>query len=366
MNRAGRALGLVLAAALVGTTACAAEGGGGETPPGGTARSAAPTASPGGSGAPAAAPPGQFRNPVYDRALADPFILEHDGTYYAYGTVPGAAEFATARSTDLVSWEPLNSALSGLPTWSPGNAWAPEVFEIDGRFVMYYTASAPLLRNPNGDASQCITAAVGDDPAGPLVDESDEPLICQPELGGSIDATWFRDTDGTAYLIWKNDGNCCRIPTRFFLQEVGEDGLSLVGEPVELEGIRNNRRWEDAVVEAPTLLERDGTYFMFFSGGFYASSGYAVGYATATDIRGPYEDAQENPILETKPPAAGPGHQSIVSAPDGDLWMAYHAWDVERIGEDVGGERKMWLDELVFEDGKPVVLGPDAGPQPVP
>jgi beta-xylosidase len=375
MRPARRASGTLALALSVVMAGCG--GGGGSAAPAASlpaspgAGTAAPSGTAGPSGSPAASGvrspgPGEFLNPVYSRALADPFVLEDDGTWYAYGTKAFEANaFETATSTDLVTWESVPSALRGLPEWSPGKAWAPEVVKTSAGYVMYYTASAPELLNPNGDASQCITLAVGDSPAGPLVDESDEPLVCQPELGGSIDATHFVDTDGTPYLIWKNDGNCCSIPTRFYLQELTADGLELVGDVTEL-GIRNDRPWEGAVIEAPTLLERDGTYFMFYSGGHFSSAGYAVGYATADNVRGPYEDSRDNPILVTKAPAAGPGHQSIVADKDGDLWMVYHAWDVQRIGEEQGGQRRMWLDELVFEDGKPVVLGPDAGPQPIP
>ncbi|MBA2700937.1 MAG: family 43 glycosylhydrolase [Chloroflexi bacterium] len=325
-----------------------------------------PSAGPSASAGVRSPAPDEFLNPVYDAALADPFVLEDDGTYYAYGTKAFEAnQFETARSTDLGHWERLPSALRGLPSWSPGKAWAPEVAKTSAGYVMYYTASAPDVPNPHGDPSQCITLAVGDSPAGPLVDRSEKPLVCQPELGGSIDATYFKDVDDTPYLIWKNDGNCCDIPTRFYLQELSPDGLELVGKVSEL-GIRNDRPWEGRVIEAPTLLERDGTYYLFYSGGDFASAGYAVGYATADRLRGPYEDSPDNPILVSKAPAAGPGHQSIVADKDGDLWMVYHAWDAKRIGEQNGGQRKMWIDELVFEDGKPLVKGPDQGPQALP
>ena len=354
MSRVIRGVRGLVAIALV-TAACAGSDDGGSRSQG-----TSPAAS---DGAGAAV---EFRNPVYENPLADPFVVDHEGTYYVYGTAPSATEFETASSPDLVTWKPLSSALRGLPAWSFGNAWAPEVVPFGDRWVMYYTAGTQSVRRPDGDATQCLTVAVGEGPAGPFVDDSDEPFVCQPELGGSIDATFFRDTDGTPYLVWKNDGNCCRIRTRFFLQELSDDGLALRGEPVELEGLVNEKRWEDAVIEAPTLVERDGTYYMFYSGGNFASAGYAVGYATATDVRGPYTDSPDNPILETKAPAAGPGHQSIIADKDGDLWMAYHAWDAKAIGPEAGGQRRLWLDELVWEDGGPVVLGPDEGPQLVP
>jgi len=48
---------------------------------------------------------------------------------------------------------------------------------------------------------QCISRAVSDNPAGPFVDERSEPLVCQLELGGSIDPSPFVDADGTPYLL---------------------------------------------------------------------------------------------------------------------------------------------------------------------
>jgi hypothetical protein len=50
---------------------------------------------------------------------------------------------------------------------------------------------------------------------------------------GNIDASFFRDTDGKDYVIWKRDGNGASppVPTPVFVQEAIKDGLVLVGEP---------------------------------------------------------------------------------------------------------------------------------------
>jgi beta-xylosidase len=219
---------------------------------------------------------------------------------------------------------------------------------------------------------QCLTVAVAPAPGGPYVDDSSKPLICQTDLGGSIDSSPFRDEDGALWLIWKNDGNCCAMPTRIWAQRLADDGRTVRGEVHDL-GERNDAVWERNVVEAPTLLHRDGTYFLFYSGNAYNTRNYAVGYATAMDLLGPYNDAPENPILKTEAPVgappgqpAGPGHQSVVADKDGDLWMAYHAWDIARVGDQIGGTRSMWLDQLEINGGRARVDGPDVGPQPVP
>jgi beta-xylosidase len=227
------------------------------------------------------------------------------------------------------------------------------------------------MERPDGRPSQCVGVAVSAKPEGPFVDTRKEPLVCQAGLGGSIDAGYFQDTDKKHYLVWKNDGNCCGEPTNFFLQGLNGDGTELVGTATRLEGLENDEPWEGDVIEAPTLVVQGDTYYMFFSGNNFASHEYAVGYATAKKLTGPYTDAPENPILATdlatieEKNLAGPGHQTVFADDDGDLWMAYHAWDRSGIGNDEIG-RRLWLDELVFENGKPVVKGPDIGPQPVP
>jgi beta-xylosidase len=319
---------------------------------------------------------GEFLNPVIATDFPDPHvILADDDMYYAYATTGGGANIRVARSPDLVGWAMLGDALPELASWSgltplfeptPHRAtWAPEVAQIDGSYVMYYTTPAVDIPRPDNRPSQCIGTAVSDAPEGPFVDSSDEPIVCQSDLGGSIDATFFRDEDGTQYLVWKNDGNCCARPTRFFIQELAEDGLEVVGEPTDM-GVSNDQPWERYVIEAPTLVVNDGTYYLFYSGNDFASAAYAVGYATADEVLGPYVDAEENPILKSDPPAAGPGHQSVVEDRDGNLWMTYHAWDFSAIGYGMGGRRAMWIDQLSFEDGRAVVDGPDVGPQEIP
>ncbi len=308
---------------------------------------------------------GTFSNPVLEVNFADPHVIEVDGTYYAYATVGHGHNIQYSTSTDMVTWERPRDALPRLPLWSAGHTWAPEVAETSAGFVMYYTLRASALRRPDGQGSQCISIAVADDPAGPFVDENDEPVICQPELGGSIDAHHFIDEEGTAWLVWKNDGNCCSMATRMWMQQVSEDGLELVGEPIDM-GVRNDQSWEGALIEAPTVLHHDGTYYLFYSANAYYDDTYAVGYAVSESVTGPYEKPHNEPILSSERPAAGPGGQAIFTDAAGDLWVYYHAWDYAAMGEQAGGRRAMWLDRLTFENGRPVIHGPTADPQPAP
>jgi beta-xylosidase len=302
-----------------------------------------------------------FRNPVLRNDFPDPHIIEVDGTYYAYATNSAGRNVQIATSENLVDWNLRIDAMPALPSWvrlSQPNVWAPEVMYVQDQYVLYFTARS------REDDRQCIGVAVSDRPDAGFRDTGDEPFICQVEEGGSIDAHPFRDGD-QLYLYWKNDGNCCSRPTYIYVQEMSSDGLELVGEPVRL--IRNTEVWESHVIEAPSMLKHEDSYYLFYSANNYAGVEYAVGYAVCESPLGPCEKAEENPILETlleRPPVIGPGHQTFVEVGD-QTWMVYHAWEVTSQGRR-GDRRFMWIDRLEWEDGKPVVMGPTTGVQAVP
>jgi beta-xylosidase len=305
-----------------------------------------------------------FTNPVINTNFPDPFILKVDDTYYAYSTNSNSRNVPVATSTDLVNWDIGRDVMPALARWvnlSGPDVWAPEVIQIEDQFMLYYTA-----RNRH-TGRQCIGVAVSDAPGGPFRDTNEEPFICQTEIGGSIDASPFRDEDGTLYLYWKNDGNCCMMATYIYGQELSEDGLSLVGEPVEL--VRNDTLWEGLVVEAPSMWLHENAYYLFFSGNVYATEKYAVGYAVCETPLGPCEDTEENPILasdmESQPLVVGPGHQTLILDEAGETWLYYHIWQLTRSGQ-LTDNREVWLDRLIWTEDGPRIEGPTRDAQPMP
>ena len=304
-------------------------------------------------------PRGTFANPVHDENFPDPFVLRTGKAYVAYGTNDDDGNVQTLRSRDLVHWREGKDALPKLGPWAvEGRTWAPEVIRRrDGRYLLYYTAQSLDL------AAQCIGRAVARSPLGPFVDRSRRPFICQKSEGGSIDASPFADDGGTLYLLWKNDGNCCGLDTFIYAQRLSGDGLTLVGRRARL--VKQDAPWEGELVEAPTLWKERGRYLLFFSANAYFDQSYAVGYAPCKGPLGPCEDAPENPILGTACKAVGPGHQAIVRDDDGDAWFAYHAWPPDAVGSEFPG-RGLWIDRLVWRNGKPDVRGPTCGRQGLP
>jgi arabinan endo-1,5-alpha-L-arabinosidase len=290
-------------------------------------------------------------NPVLDEDFPDPDILEVDGTYYAYATNTASLNVQVATSTDLTSWEMSDvDALPELPAWViPGKTWAPEVTQFGpDRFVLYATTT-------NFDPTfQCIAVATATSPEGPFEVVGDTMLVCPADEGGAIDASTFTDDDGTRYLLWKNDGNCCGFDTWLYIAPLSEDGLTLAGEPTRL--VKQDQEWEGDLVEAPTLVKRDGTYVLMYSANSYGGEEYAMGYATADQVTGPYTKGEE-PLFTTEASDGvyiGPGGQDVVVTPDGTDLLAFHSW--------YGGitYRAMNTLELQWEDGRPVVAA-DAG-----
>ena len=182
-------------------------------------------------------------------------------TYYAFGTNGAGKQVQTLTSEDLVHWQPGPDALPKLGSWAfIGETWAPEVLKRDdGSYVLYYTAN------------KCVGRAVASKPLGPFVDRAAESLVCQPTLGGSIDASPFRDDDGRLYLLWKNDGNAIGAPTYIYAQRLSSDGLHLVGKRTTIE--KNDVPWEASVVEGPMLRKHDGRDYLFYSGTSTAAPG---------------------------------------------------------------------------------------------
>ncbi|MEM9467952.1 MAG: glycoside hydrolase family 43 protein, partial [Actinomycetota bacterium] len=189
--------------------------------------------------------------PTFDGDFADPYLLPQDGDIYAYATNTMFMNVPVLVSYGDGGGELVGDALPELPAWSePHHVWAPSITAVDDTYVLHYTT------RHTASGRQCISVAVADHPAGPYVDDSTEPLVCTLDLGGSIDPSTFVDTDGTIWLLWKSDGNCCGIPTIIFAQPLTADGTELAGGAVEL--IRNDLSWERDVVEGPSMIEVDG------------------------------------------------------------------------------------------------------------
>ncbi len=302
----------------------------------------------GGSAARAQAPASSSPSTGFaiDQDFPDPDVLRVGGTFYAYATNSPSANVQLATSRDGKTWSvSASDVLPTLPTWAlPGKTWAPDVSAASaGRYLMYVVMASA------SPALQCIGVAASSSPSGPFKPVGNGPLVCPKGEGGAIDPSTFVDTDGTRYLLWKNDGNCCGLDTWLHMAPLSRDGLALAGPATKL--VKQTAGWEGSVVEAPVLVKHGSHYVLFYSANSYAGEAYAIGYATASSATGPYRK-HPVPLLSTsssKGRFTGPGGQDVVTGPDGHDLLVFHSWDPARI------YRGMDVLPLTWNGDQPVV-----------
>lgn len=240
--------------------------------------------------------------------LGDPFIMLWEGKYYAYGTYSpdGIAVFV---SDDLVTWSSTTSlALHKDDVWADQWFWAPEVYRVNGKFYMYYSAN------------EHICVATSDGPLGPFKQDIQQPMIADEKC---IDNTMFMDDNGKAYLLFDrfNDG------LNIWVAELKDNLIDLKPETM-VKCINVSQPWEEIwprVNEGSFVLKRNGVYYMTYSANSYESPFYGVGVATATNISGPWTKYEGNPILQKPGSLVGIGHSAMFTDKGGKLRIVFHA-----------------------------------------
>jgi GH43 family beta-xylosidase len=287
--------------------------------------------------------------PIYDGDFADPFVLVDSGRYYAYATNTTSAHVPVISSTDGMSGTYHGDALPSVPSWSTtGFVWAPAVRAHEGSYVLYYTTLETSSKK------MCVSAATASSPLGPFTDDSTAPLVCQTDLGGTIDPSIVTDQDGHDHLLFKNDGNSGNVTTSLWIAPLSDDGRSLTGDAVKL--LSADRPWEANLIEGPSMVVDGSTYYLFYSANAWNTESYAVGYAVCTSITGPCaKPADDGPWMSSTTFAKGPGGQEFFGAL-GQVWMVYHGWLPDQVGTP-GGVRRLYLDSVRIEDGAPVRVG---------
>lgn len=269
--------------------------------------------------------------PLYEGYFADPFVLEHAGQYYAYGTgsvVDGRA-FEVLTSPDLIHWTSLGGALQPITT-EPRDYWAPEVAEQGGRFYMYYSVGI-------GDKGHHLRVAVSDKPQGPFQDLN---LNLTPDEPFAIDPHPFRASDGQWYLYFARDdlsgerpGTVLAVAPLYDMTRLGQT-RTILRASSDWQLYQANRTMYDAAYDWHTLegafvVERGGQFHLLYSGGAWTGQGYGVGHAVAEHPLGPFhEPLQEAVVLRSGRGLIGPGHASVTRRGSED-YLVFHAWNPE-------------------------------------
>lgn len=240
--------------------------------------------------------------------FGDPFIMLYNDTYYAYGTA-SADGIEVYTSTDLKEWKKEPAlALHKDDTWADRWFWAPEIYHVNGKFYMYFSAD------------EHIGVAVANSPLGPFVQTVKKPMI---EGEKTIDNSLFIDDDGKAYLYFDrfNDG------LNIWVAEL-EDDLQTIRMETLTPCIHVSQAWEEVwprVNEGAFVTKHKGIYYLTYSGNSYESPFYGVGFATAASPMGPWTKYEKNPILQKPDTLVGVGHSAMFRDKQGQLKIVFHA-----------------------------------------
>jgi hypothetical protein len=274
--------------------------------------------------------------------LADPYILLDGDTYYAYGT-NDANGIRCYTSDDLRVWKYEGLALNKTNTTETQWFWAPEVYHVKGKYIMYYSANEHLY------------AATSSSPKGPFVQVGSyqmESLIGNEKC---IDSHVFFDVkangDTIAYIFFVRftDGNC------IWQAKLGDDLITPIAGTLR-KCFAATQSWElkeHKVTEGPNVIKFRNTYYLTYSGNGYRSQDYAVGYATTTNIAsGTWTKYANNPILRRWDDLVGTGHHSLFYDKDGNLRIVFHAHnDTANIQP-----RRMYIGTMKFQSNRLVML----------
>jgi Glycosyl hydrolases family 43 len=256
---------------------------------------------------------------AYPFDFPDPAVLRVGAVWYAYSTNAGVGDVQVLASTDRRRWTIVGNALPLTAPWATrGATWAPAVIARPGGFALFYTA------RDRETGLQCTSVASGAAPQGPFVDLSSRPLICQQELGGSIDASPFVDADGQAWLTWKSEA-----PPTIWSRPIDLAQLRLTGTATAI--LHATQSWERGNVEAPSFLRSGSGLVLAYSGNRWDTSEYAIGVATCATPAGPCEKRGDGPALGSGDGRVGPGGAEFLVTDDGPA-IAYAAYR----GPDVG------------------------------
>ncbi len=251
----------------------------------------------------------------------DPTIMYENGRWYEFQTGPGIFRKV---SNDGFRWEPLPSVLpNGLSWWrfyvpqQQGiDAWAPEVRAYNGRVWMYYSVSSFGSNN----------SIIGLLSASSLAADNwrDEGLVVRSRTSdnfNAIDPDLVIDANNDPWLAYGSFWSGIK------LTRLNPSTMKPTGTVYSLA----NR---SGGIEAPTVVYRNGYYYLFVSVGRCCdgvNSTYQIRYGRSRNITGPYLDKSGNDMRNGGGSLLdagndrwiGPGGQDI----SGTNVIARHAYD---------------------------------------
>lgn len=235
----------------------------------------------------------------------DPVMTKAGDTYYVFSTGPGITYY---QSQDMVNWQLTGRVFADQPSWAQriapgfeGHLWAPDIYQKDGRFYLYYSVSA-FGKNTSAIG---VTVNTTLDPNDPDYRWVDQGIVVRSIPGrddwNAIDPAIVEDENGDTWMSFGSFWQGLKLVKL-------DDDLVRLAEPQQWHTIakRPSEQSDDAsagtgAIEAPYIFKKNGYYYLFVSFDKCCQgmdSTYNVRVGRAKHVTGPYLDKQGRSLLE--------------------------------------------------------------------
>jgi arabinan endo-1,5-alpha-L-arabinosidase len=293
--------------------------------------------------------------------IHDPSTIVKDGRhFYLFGTGPG---IRTKSSPDLIHWTNGESVFNTPPAWTTnavpgysGQAWAPDVIQLNGTFYLYYAVS--IFGKPVSAIGLATSPTL--DASATNYSWTDRGPVIQSATGSpfnAIDPSVMRDRDGKVWLAfgsyWKG----------IYLTQLDPQ----TGKRIATNSPLYQLAWNSSI-EAACLTRHGDFYYLFVNWGECCrgtNSTYQVRVGRSQNVTGPYLDRDGIDLvngggtlfLESSGRFIGPGHIGIVDDgnTNGPTRFSYHYYDA-----DTEGHSRLALGLMDWSDGWPAPVNDSA------
>ena len=251
--------------------------------------------------------------------LRDPFVLEHGGTYYMYGTGLVSDGYGCVYGSDLKNWSAPVKVFDPPAGFSAdGNWWAPECHFYNGAFYLFATYHSAV------SGKRGVGIFRSSSPLGPFENISDGHIT--PADHDAIDGTLYVDGDGQPWMIYVGEwtSNADGVGD-MMAAKLSADLSSFVSEPVLLFRASDADWSKVRITDGPFLYRTSsGRLIMLWSS--MDADGYCVGIAYSSN-GSPDGKWRQQPWLLYKKTGSRPdgGHGMLFRGPDGGLTLSIHS-----------------------------------------
>lgn len=290
----------------------------------------------------------------------DPWVVEHNGSYYYCYSGGNGVFVGKIPSIHLV-----NEATARKVYTAPGGTmysaeyWAPELHYVKGEWYIYVAADD----GENANHRMYVLKGTSQNPTDPFTMVGQ---ITDPTDKWAIDGTVLQMGD-ELYFVWSGWEGDENVAQNIYIAHMS-DPCTIDSERVLLS--TPTYYWETkgappSINEGPTALVHDGKVFIVYSASGSWTDSYCLGLLTLTGDdpmdAASWSKSAKSVFRMKKGVAYGPGHCSFSTAVDGSIWMIYHANLTAGTG---WGGRSTWIAPVTFdENGMPVFGNKEGVPE---